>query len=299
MAKGERPRPADVRGLAWSDALAAHTVSPPARTVLDSGDASSRMVPLVVKSGGPSRHAAARPYARPLLTRRFGLVPYHAAVQSMRARTDVRGVDSPDELWLLEHPPVFTLGRAGRRSHVRDPGAIPVVRTDRGGQVTYHGPGQLVAYLLLDLQRAKIGVRQIVETLEQATIDMLSEVSVVAARREGAPGVYVEGRKIASVGLRVRAGRTFHGISINVDHDLSPFNRIDPCGFAELPVSCIADLMVGWSVGETGCRLAASLGRALGRSIEWEEKCDASLRGLAGTEESLKSIDIESRRRKS
>ena len=220
------------------------------------------------------------PCARPLLIRRFGLVPYCAAVQSMRARTDAGSVDSPDELWLLEHPPVFTLGQAGRRSHVRDPGAIPVVRTDRGGQVTYHGPGQLVAYLLLDLQRAKIGVRRIVEALEQATIDMFSGVSVVAVRREGAPGVYVEGRKIASVGLRVRTGRTFHGISINVDLDLSPFDRILPCGISGLSMSRVADLVVGWSVDETGRRLAASLGQVLGRTIEWEDERVASARGL-------------------
>ena len=146
--------------------------------------------------------------------------------------------------------------------------------------MTYHGPGQLVAYLLLDLHRAKVGVRQIVETLEQATIDMLSGVSVVAARRGGAPGVYVEGRKIASVGLRVRAGRTFHGISINVDLDLSPFNRIDPCGFAGLTVNRLADLMVPWSVDETGRRLAASLGRVLGRAIEWEDERDTPVCGL-------------------
>ena len=257
------------------------------------------MVPLAVKAGESSRHAAATPHAQPLLTRRLGLVPYFVAVQSMRLRTDARSVDSPDELWLLEHPPVFTLGQAGRRNHVRDPGAVPVVRSDRGGQVTYHGPGQLVGYLLLDLHRAKVGVRQIVETLEQATIDMLSGVSVVAARREGAPGVYVEDRKIASVGLRVRAGRTFHGISINVDLDLSPFNRIDPCGFAGLSVSRLADLMIRWSVDETGRRLAASLGRVLGRAIEWEDNRDTSVRGPADMVGLFESVDIATRRRTS
>ena len=189
----------------------------------------------------------------------------------MRLRTDARGADSPDELWLLEHPPIFTLGQAGRRGHVRDPGAIPVVRSDRGGQVTYHGPGQLVAYLLFDLRRAKVGVRRIVDTLEQAVIDMLTGVSFEAARLDGAPGVYVEGRKIASVGLRVRAGCTFHGISINVDLDLAPFARIDPCGFAGLPVTRLADLAVRWSVEETGRRFAASLSRVLACELEWEE----------------------------
>ena len=250
------------------------------------------MVPLAVKSRRPSRHEAARPHALPLLTRRLGLVPYCAAVQAMRSRTDARNADSPDELWLLEHPPVFTLGQAGRRSHVRDPGAIPVVRSDRGGQVTYHGPGQLVAYLLLDLHRVKYGVRQIVETLEAAAIDMLDKVAVVATRREGAPGVYVNCRKIASVGLRVRAGRTFHGISINVDIDLSPFNRIDPCGFADLSVSRLADLMVRWSVDETGRRLAVSLARRLGRAIEWEGQRDTTVHGTEAMERSLDSANI-------
>ena len=205
-------------------------------------------------------------------------MPYCAAVQSMRFSTETRAVRSPDELWLLEHPPIFTLGQAGRRSHVRDPGAIPVVRSDRGGQVTYHGPGQLVAYLLLDLHRAKVGVRRLVETLEEAVIDMLGGAFVVAGRREGAPGVYVEGCKIASVGLRVRGGRTFHGISINVDLDLSPFDRIEPCGLAALPVTRLADLAVRWSVEETGRQLAASLGRILSRDVEWDPVRGASVR---------------------
>ena len=189
----------------------------------------------------------------------------------MRFRTETRVAESPDELWLLEHPPVFTLGQAGRRGHVHDPGAIPVVRSDRGGQVTYHGPGQLVAYLLMDLHRAKVGVRRLVSALEEAVIDMLGGASIVAGRREGAPGVYVEGCKIASVGLRVRGGRTFHGISVNVDLDISPFNRIDTCGFGDLPVTRLADYAVRWSVEETGRRFAASLGRMLAREIEWHE----------------------------
>ena len=205
-------------------------------------------------------------------------MPYWEAVQAMRSRTGTRGVDSPDELWLLEHPPVFTLGQAGRRSHVRAPGPVPVVRSDRGGQVTYHGPGQLVAYLLFDLHRAGIGVRRVVETLEQAVIDTLGGACVAASRRRDAPGVYVDGRKIASVGLRVRAGRTFHGISINVDLDLSPFDRIDTCGFAALPVTRLADLGVRWSVDETARRFAASLGRVLARGIEWCDVRDASVR---------------------
>ena len=201
--------------------------------------------------------------ARRLLARRLGRLPYHETVQAMRSCTDSRHAGSPDELWLLEHHPIFTLGQAGRRDHVHDPGGIPVVRTDRGGQVTYHGPGQLVAYLLLDLRRAKLGTRRIVEVLEQAVIDTLAGASLEAVRRVGAPGVYVEGCKIASVGLRVRAGCTFHGIAINVDLDLAPFARIDPCGFATLPVTRLADLGVQWSVEEMGRRFAASLGGML------------------------------------
>ena len=216
------------------------------------------------------RPVPSAPQLRSLSVRRLGRLPYHRAVHAMRSWTDRRSVDTADELWLLEHPPVFTLGQAGRRGHVRDPGAIPVVRTDRGGQVTYHGPGQLVAYLLFDLRRAKVGVRRIVEVLEQAVIDTLSVVAIRAVRLEGAPGVYVGGRKIASVGLRVSDGRTFHGISINVDLDLSPFARIDPCGLAALPVTRLVDLEVRWSVEETGQRLAASLGRRLAREIVWD-----------------------------
>ena len=199
----------------------------------------------------------------------------------MRLHTDASRADSSDELWLLEHRPIFTLGQAGRRVHVRDPAATPVVRSDRGGQVTYHGPGQLVAYLLLDLRRAKLGVRRIVERLEQAVIDMLAEVSLDATRLDGAPGVYVEGCKIASVGLRVRAGRTFHGIAINVDLDLAPFARIDPCGFAALPVTRLADLAVRWSVDETGRRFAASIARALTREVEWGDALASPARVLA------------------
>ena len=219
-------------------------------------------------------------------------MPYCATVQSMRFRTETGVAESPDELWLLEHPPVFTLGQSGRRSHVHDPGAIPVVRSDRGGQVTYHGPGQLVAYLLLDLHRAKVGVRRLVETLEEAVIDMLSDAIIVAGRREGVPGVYVEGCKIASVGLRVRGGRTFHGISINVDLDLSPFNRIDTCGFAALPVTRLADLAVRWSVEETGRKFAASLGRILAREIEWEEMRNRTVRCGAGPTHSLAPLQV-------
>lgn len=201
-------------------------------------------------------------------------MPYHEAVQSMRLRTGRRTADSPDELWLLEHPRVFTLGQAALRGHATEPGAIPVVRSDRGGQVTYHGPGQLVAYLLFDLRRANVGVRRIVEVLEQAVIDILKAESIEAARVDGAPGVYVGGRKIAAVGLRVSNGCTFHGISINVDLDLEPFARIDPCGFAGLAVTRLVDLAVRWSVEETGRRFAVRLGRELARDLDWNDTPD-------------------------
>ena len=207
---------------------------------------------------------------RSMLIRRIGCVPYHETVRAMHHHTDGRGADTADELWLLEHRPVFTLGRAGRRSHVHDPGAIPVVRSDRGGQVTYHGPGQLVAYVLFDLRRARLGVRRFVDRLEQAVIDTLLDASLQAARLDGAPGVYVEGRKIASLGLRVRDGRTLHGVSINVDLDLAPFSRIDTCGLGGLRVTRLADLAVPWTVEETGRRFAASLGRVLACALEWD-----------------------------
>ena len=218
----------------------------------------------------------------PLLRVRWlGCVPYCEAVQAMQGLVRDRRVEQPDELWLLEHPPVFTLGQAGRRSHVREAGPIPVVRSDRGGQVTYHGPGQLVAYLLLDLHRARLGVRRLVETLEQAVIHMLGRAHVAAVRRDSAPGVYVEGRKVASVGLRVRAGCTLHGISVNVDLDLSPFDRIDTCGMTALPVTRLADLGIRWNVEETGRHFAASLGRTYARNAECCETRSSSVHGSA------------------
>ncbi len=186
----------------------------------------------------------------------------------MRVFNEGRGADSADELWLLEHPSVFTLGRAASREHLLAPGDIPVVQSDRGGQATWHGPGQSVAYLLCDLKRAGLGVRRLVGLLEQAVIDMLGSVSIEAERRAGAPGVYVDGSKIAAVGLRVRGNCTSHGAAINVDADLEPFSRIDPCGYPGLPVTRLTDLGVGWSVDETGRRFARYLAAGLGRGIE-------------------------------
>ena len=198
-----------------------------------------------------------------LLVRRLGLQPYAAVWEAMRAFTDARAQDTPSELWLLEHPPVFTLGQAGRVEHVRAPGAIPVVRSDRGGQVTYHGPGQLVAYLLLDLRAAGLGVRPLVSLLEQTLVGLLAEWGVPAESRPDAPGVYVDGRKIASLGLRVRRGCSYHGIALNIDLDLEPFSRIDPCGFPGLAVTRLRDLGVTLDVAVAGDRLAERLAAAL------------------------------------
>jgi len=160
----------------------------------------------------------------------------------MQRFTDQRGEDTPDELWVVEHEPVFTLGQAGKPEHVLAPGDIPVLHVDRGGQVTYHGPGQLVVYPLLDLRRLKIGVRDYVCRIEQAIIDTLDEWNIGAVRQEGAPGVYVGGAKVAALGIRVRRGCTFHGLSFNIGMDLEPFHRINPCGYQGLRVTSVLDL---------------------------------------------------------
>ena len=160
----------------------------------------------------------------------------------MQRFTDERGDDTPDELWLVEHDPVFTLGQAGKEEHVLMPGDIPVVHVDRGGQVTYHGPGQIVAYPLFDLKRMKVGVKEYVCRIEQAIIDTCAEWNIEAVRREGAPGVYVNGAKIGALGIRVRRARTFHGLAFNIAMDLEPFQRINPCGYAGLQAVALCDL---------------------------------------------------------
>jgi lipoyl(octanoyl) transferase len=171
---------------------------------------------------------------RPLIVRSLGRCDYQETWQRMMAFTDARQSDTPDELWLLEHPPVFTQGLAGKAEHLLNPGDIPVIQTDRGGQVTYHGPGQLVAYFLFDLRRLNMGIRNMVRLLEQTIVAVLAEYGVTAAGRDDAPGVYVNNAKICSIGLRVRKGCTYHGIAFNIDMDLSPFLRINPCGFKQL-----------------------------------------------------------------
>ncbi|HET7931399.1 MAG TPA: lipoyl(octanoyl) transferase LipB [Rhodanobacteraceae bacterium] len=206
------------------------------------------------------------PGSRPLLVRRLGRQPYEPVWHAMQAFTDARDADTPDELWMVEHDPVFTLGQAGRPEHVLAPGDIPVIHVDRGGQVTYHGPGQIVAYPLLDLRRLKIGVRALVDRIEQTVIDSLAEWNIVAARREGAPGVYVGDAKIAALGLRVRHGRTFHGLAFNIAMDLEPFHRINPCGYAGLQVTQMLDLGGPSRLADVEDVLIVELGRQFGLS---------------------------------
>jgi len=176
------------------------------------------------------------------LVRDLGRQPYEPVWRAMQRFTDARDEGSLDELWVVEHDPVFTLGQAGKPEHVLVPGDIPVLQVDRGGQVTYHGPGQLVVYPLLDLRRLKLGVRDYVCRIEQAVIDTLLEWNIIATRRDGAPGVYVAGAKVAALGIRVRHGRSFHGLAFNIAMDLEPFGRINPCGYAGLQVTSMLDL---------------------------------------------------------
>jgi len=178
-----------------------------------------------------------------ILVRHLGTVDYHDTWQKMQDFTNARQSDTPDELWFLQHLPVYTLGKNGKSEHVLNPGEIPVVNSDRGGQVTYHGPGQIVAYTLLDLTRLKLGVRELVTALEQTIIELLADYSVTASSRREAPGVYVNDAKIAALGLRVRKGRSFHGLALNVDMDLEPFTRINPCGYEGLEVTQLKNLV--------------------------------------------------------
>ena len=195
---------------------------------------------------------------------------YAPVLEKMQAFTQARQEDARDEIWLLEHAPVFTLGRNGKMEHVLTPGAIPVIPIDRGGQVTYHGPGQLVAYVLLDVRRSGVGVRELVMKLEQAVIGLLAEHGIEAHGDRDAPGVYVQGKKIAALGLRVSRGKTYHGLSLNVDMDLEPFTRINPCGYAGLEVTQCRDLGMGESTLELAGDLCLRLAQQLGYSqVEW------------------------------
>ncbi|MEO5694167.1 MAG: lipoyl(octanoyl) transferase LipB [Usitatibacter sp.] len=188
---------------------------------------------------------------------------YEPTWRAMQASNLARTAQSEDQLWLLEHPPVFTLGLAGRKEHVLAPGDIPVVSTDRGGQVSYHGPGQAVCYVLMDLRRAGYGVRELVRRLEQSLIDTLADYGIAGIRRAGMPGVYVEGAKVAAIGLRVARGGTYHGIALNVDMDLEPFSRIDPCGYPGLAATRLADLGVRDSIDQVHEKLELHLRKCL------------------------------------
>ncbi len=201
---------------------------------------------------------------RDVVVRRFpGLTAYEPMWRAMQAFTDERTAETDDEIWLVEHEPVFTLGQAGKWEHVLMPGDIPVVPVDRGGQVTYHGPGQIVAYPLIDLRRLRLGVRDLVCRIEQAIIDTLATWNIVAERKPGAPGVYVAGAKVAALGLRVRRGCTFHGLAFNVNMDLSPFHRINPCGFQGLAVTQVMDLGGPSGLADVEAELVSNLARLL------------------------------------
>ncbi len=194
-----------------------------------------------------------------MIIKHLGLTDYATAYQAMQDFNAQRDADTPDEIWLLEHPSVFTLGLAAKPEHILDAGNIPVVKIDRGGQVTYHGPGQLVVYLLLDLKRRSIGVRELVRKMEQAIIDTLADYGVASQRIAGAPGIYIDDAKIAALGLRVKRGCCYHGLALNVDMDLAPFTRINPCGYAGMQVTQTKDLGVRANMNEIGAKLVTHL----------------------------------------
>jgi lipoyl(octanoyl) transferase len=196
--------------------------------------------------------------------KRLGQVAYEATWCTMQAFTASRDETTADELWVLEHPPIFTLGQAGRREHLLVESSIPVVAVDRGGQVTYHGPGQVVIYVLVDLKRRGYGVKELVMRMEQAVIDLLGESGIKAARWPSAPGVYVQGAKIAALGLRVKQSRTYHGLALNVNMDLTPFSYINPCGYAGLAVTQTRDLGVSTDQEALGNRLSRLMATQIG-----------------------------------
>jgi lipoyl(octanoyl) transferase len=208
------------------------------------------------------RAAAAGPGGE-IVVRRLGLVPFEPTWRAMQAFTEHRGKDSSDEIWFAEHPPVFTLGLNANREHLLAPGDIPVLPIDRGGQVTYHGPGQLLVYTLIDIRRAKLGVRDLVVALEEAVIAYVAEFGIRAAGKREAPGVYVDGAKLASVGLRVRRGASYHGLALNVALDLQPFERINVCGYPGLTVVQLRDLCGVRDLDAVACGLEPHLRREL------------------------------------
>lgn len=215
------------------------------------------------------------PLEAALKIRHIGMQDYQHSWQRMRGFSRERTPTTADELWVLEHAPVFTQGRAGKAEHVLAPGEIPIVKTDRGGQVTYHGPGQIILYVLIDLHRRKLGIKHLVAAIEQAVIKTLADENIVAGLQAGAPGVYVNGRKIASLGLRVTHGCTYHGVSLNYDMDLSPFSRINPCGYQGLEVTQMVELGVKQSRASIEAKLCHYLTGELGYNtalIRWPEE---------------------------
>lgn len=198
-----------------------------------------------------------------MIVRRPGRVPYEPTWRAMQDFTAQRDASTPDELWLVEHPPVYTLGQAGKAEHLLHVTDIPLVKIDRGGQITYHGPGQVVGYLLLDLHRRGLKVREMVNLLEQALIDCIADYGLDARRKDGAPGVYIDGAKVAALGLRVKHGCSYHGLSLNVDMDLSPFTAINPCGYAGLKVIQTKDFNVPLTPAQAGAQLSQYLQKQL------------------------------------
>jgi len=209
-----------------------------------------------------------------LHVRRLGPADYEPVWRAMQVFTDQRDDATADELWVVEHPPVFTQGQAGRPEHILAPGDIPIIQVDRGGQVTYHGPGQVVVYPLIDVKRLGMGVRELVSGIEQVIIDVLNGYGVEAELVEGAPGVYVNGVKIASLGLRIRKGRSFHGLAFNVDMDLEPFQRINPCGFADLKVTHLSAFTDSPAMREVEDRLVSGLSKVLGYNEQFRVVAD-------------------------
>lgn len=206
----------------------------------------------------------------PVIIRNLGQRDYLQTWRAMRNFTDHRKPDTPSEIWLLEHPPVFTQGQAGKDEHLLDPGTIPVVQSDRGGQITYHGPGQLIAYLLLDLKSVNRGIRGLVTDMEQSVIGLLAQYGISAAARPDAPGVYVDESKVTALGLRVRRGYTYHGLALNLDMDLEPFARINPCGHPGQAVTHLKDLGVELNMEQAGRELVAQLCRRLNLQPRWQ-----------------------------
>jgi len=226
---------------------------------------------------------------KPLIIRNLGRQPYEPVFEAMKAFTEGRDQQTPDEFWVLEHEPVFTQGLNGKPEHLLNPGDIPIVQVDRGGQVTYHGPGQIVIYTLIDVRRAAVGVRALVTALERAVIALLKDYGVEARARSDAPGVYVDNRKIAALGLRVRRGSSYHGLSLNWNMDLTPFSRINPCGYQGLEVEQLSDL----GIQDDFTTIARRLCGHLARQLEYTMPADQGLPPISEIPQSQVRHDVE------